>query len=107
MFLLPPEKCDDAHVPLVCTIECCPTTLPSGDSSEIYCFKKANYEQIRDHLSGMDISNIFTDVNEDVNTMTERFYGILNDTFEKFVPKAIIRSTNKPVWYNKKLEHPE
>lgn len=104
-FLLPPDKCDDAHVPLVCTIECCPTLLPSGNSSEIFCFKKANYEHIREHLLGMDFSNIFAQSNEDVNAMTERLYDVLYDTFERFVPKATVRSTNKPVWYNKNLAH--
>lgn len=64
-LLLPTEKSDKAHVPIMCTIECCPDVLPVGDSNSVFCFKKANYEQIREHLLDIDIMNIFNNSNED------------------------------------------
>lgn len=80
-------------MPLVCYIECCPTPLPAADPSTIYCFKKANYDEIRDHLSNNNIINMFDQSKEDVNTISDRFYDILYDLFDKFVLKATIRST--------------
>lgn len=103
--LLPPNKSDDSHVPLVCTVECCTTTVPSTESSTIFCFKKANYEQVREHLFDVGIANMFDNTQDDVNTMVTRFYDVLYDTFEKFVPKANIRTSNKPIWYDKELSH--
>lgn len=104
-LLLPPTKSDKSHVPLMCTIECSPISIPSGDSSKIFCFKKANYDQIREHLLNVGIHNMFDNSQDDVNTMVGRFYDILYSTFEEFVPQATIRSTNKPLWYDKELSH--
>lgn len=101
--LLPNQKSDKCHVPLMCMIECQPDILSSGDRNTYYCFKKADYTMIREHLESIHISNFFTAQSTNVNDMATVFYDILNDTFERFVPRAIIRSSNKPIWHDKKL----
>lgn len=45
--LIPTEKRDKAHVPLMCTVECSPK-VPAIISNSTFCFKKANYDHIRD-----------------------------------------------------------
>lgn len=101
-LIIPSGKSDDAHVPLMCTVECSPKILPVGDSNSTFCFKKANFDQIREHLSNLDLVNAINHTT-DVNEMTSILYAAIYNTFELFVPCAVIRSTNKPVWHNKKL----
>lgn len=101
-LMLPKEKSDDAHVPLVCTVECSPKVLPVGDTNTAFCFKKANFDLIREHLYGLDLMNTL-DPTVDVNEMTSTLYGIIYNTFEKFVPRAVIRTNNKPIWHNREL----
>lgn len=101
--LLPEEISDEAHVPLICLVECNPSIIPNDNTNTVFCFKKANYDEIKDHLGEINISNIFTDSTLNVNEMVEQLYGVLNEVFHKFVPKATIRSNNKPQWHNKRL----
>jgi hypothetical protein len=45
------RKNDVTHVPLVCTIECYPMINSNVEPNQVYCFKKANYDEINKHLS--------------------------------------------------------
>lgn len=101
-LIIPSEKSDDAHVPLMCTVECSPKVLPVGDSNSTFCFKRANFDQIREHLSNLDLVKAMNHTT-DVNEMTSILYAAIFNTFELFVPRAVIRSTNKPIWHNKEL----
>lgn len=95
--MLPPSKSDIYHVPLSCTVECCPIVVPasSEESNVVFCFKKAYYDDINGYLSSVDLlQNSAIDVNESVNTLYDNIYH----TFAKFVPRATIRSYNKPKW---------
>lgn len=102
--LLPPWKSDKCHVPIMCTVECSPNVLKTTESDPVYCFKKADFELIREHLSTLDFLNIMRS-SVDINEAVKYFYDLIYDTFEKFVPKSSIRSTNKPKWHNKQLSH--
>lgn len=50
-LMLPASKSDVDHVPLMCAMECSPSTIPNLQSNLVYCFKKANYNDINEHLS--------------------------------------------------------
>lgn len=102
--LLPLNKSDNAHRPLMCTIECSPDIFPSdNETPAIYCFRKADYDQIRDHLKKLDLINVISECNSDVCAMIDKFYKIIHGIFEEFVPKSTIRITNKPKWHNREL----
>lgn len=103
-LLLPSAKSDDYHVPIMCTVECTPEILPSDDPSTVYCFKRANYDLIREYLSEINFFAIFNNM-VDVNDMVSHLYSVIYDTFEQFVPRSSIRKSNKPIWFDKKLAH--
>lgn len=102
--LLPPTKSDKFHVPIMCTLECTPVVNPSADTGSVFSFRKANFDEIRDHLSNIDLSDIFGN-SSNLNDSVASFYHILHDTIEKFVPKSSIRSSSKPKWHDKQLAH--
>lgn len=66
-----------------------------NDANNIFC---VHYVMIRFPRRNQIIvwsSVIFSDT---VAKMMEWFYEVIQDIFDKFVPKAIIRSSNNPVW---------
>lgn len=106
LCLLPSTKSDPDHNPLFCTIECSPVCTTEDKSDPIFSFRRANYDEIREYLGGLNIldSIVSNDVN-DVNCMLSKLYQIIYETFDKFIPKASLRHSNKPVWHNKQLSH--
>lgn len=101
-LMLPSDRSDSDHVPILCTVECIPTIHSTpGESPQIYCFRRADYDGLREHLSGYKIDNDCGDV----NLMVELFYQFLYSAFDTFVPKSSIRSNNRPVWHDKHLHH--
>ena len=72
-------------------------------SKSIYCFKKANYDAIREHLTKLDLCNLLSSQSEDVNKLISKLYDIIYETFDNFVPSTSIRASNKPIWYSKQL----
>lgn len=105
-LLIPSHKSDVCHVPLMCTIDFAPiVTADRGAdlNDEVYSFRKANYDDIRAHLSSINIEMILRNHLNDVDKMVDEFYGILRNTFETFIPRTKIRSSNKPEWYDKEL----
>lgn len=103
LLLLPSFKSDPHHVPIRCLIDCSPTIANNMDAQSVYCFKRANYELIREHLENIDFQNMFVHASDNVNELTSKLYGILNDTFVNFIPSTLIRSNNKPRWHDKQL----
>lgn len=101
--MLPAHKSDCFHVPLTCMIELSPVTSSQDEQHQIYAFRKANYDSIREHLSGIDFPSVFESHIGDVDEMVSKFYEILNETFEEFVPKSKIRPSTRPMWHNKEL----
>lgn len=103
-FLMLPEwKSDKHHVPLMCTVECSPTTNTAGDPNSIYCFKRANYDEIRDHLSNVDIMHLIG--NGSTDDMVDNLYKFIYDIFDEFVPREVLRVSSKPKWHDKQLSH--
>ncbi|XP_037026613.1 uncharacterized protein LOC119067625 [Bradysia coprophila] len=101
-LMLPVSKSDVDHVPLACLIECHPTITSDDESNTVYCFKKANYVEINEHLSGTDLLQY---CEGNVNDSLKSFYDSIYDTFSEFVPRATIPSSNNPKWFNKDLMH--
>lgn len=100
--LIPPELSDKAHNPISLSLECEPNTFNTNNDPELhYCFKKANYQVISEHLDSIDWSTVLS--SDTVDEMMECFYKVIQDIFNEFVPKAIIRSSKNPVWFTKKL----
>lgn len=100
--LLPPSKSDSCHVPMMCLIECSPSISTTNNRNPVYCFRKANFDQIRDHLSAINISEAINN-SSDVNQMVNSLHSIIYDVFEKFVPKSSVRFSSKPKWHNHQL----
>ncbi|XP_055306808.1 uncharacterized protein LOC129571064 [Sitodiplosis mosellana] len=102
MLIIPEEISDAAHVQIAVTIECEPALGNSNTSTKsINCFKKANFEEMRNFFGAIDYSYLYNML--DINEMVDSLYAILYDAIDKFVPKASIRSNNKPIWYDNKL----
>lgn len=100
--LIPFEESDRAHNHLSITIECNPNVILSNEKLQAsYCFRKANFDLIREYLDSCNFDDFLID--NDIDQMVERFYALLYETFERFVPKASIKATKNPVWFNKKL----
>lgn len=93
--MIPSFKSDPFHVPMACTIDCSPCTSQNGKPDSVYCFRKANYESIRDHLNNIDLISIVSG-EHDVNAMTSKLYDAIHSTFRDFVPSTTIRPSNKP-----------
>lgn len=101
--ILPQEKSDDAHVPLMCTIDWAPNIVNNADSQSVYCFNKANYGLIKEHLrSGLHQVDSRND-SKTLNEMVSDIYTVIYDSFQKYVPSTTIRSNTKPKWHNKQL----
>lgn len=49
----------------------------------------------------INFNNILHDHIHDVDRMVDQFYGILRETFENFIPKSKIKSSNKRTWHDK------
>lgn len=58
-LMLPPFKSDKCHTPIMCSIDCAPSTEITKSPESVYCFKKANYDQIRDHLFSLHLNELF------------------------------------------------
>lgn len=60
-MLLPEGKSDPAHMPTMCTIEVSPEIHPVDQcDSRIYCFRKENYDSIREHLMQINFVGTFS-----------------------------------------------
>lgn len=102
IFLIPEDKLDKAHVPLVCFVETEQyMASPTQANSRIFCFRKANYDLINAKLNGIDWSS-FIDTS-DINKAASFLYDTIHKTIEEFVPKSTFRLSNKPAWFNKEL----
>lgn len=101
--LIPESIADVAHVQIACTIECHPRIFQSNEQSAHFCFRKANYDEIRNYLQNIDFTSMLSQV--DINEMVDSFYELLYSLFEEFVPKSSLRSLNRPAWYDDKLSH--
>lgn len=101
-LLIPKECSDKAHNPLSMFVECNPNIFPTTDNRfAAYSFRKGNYTAMREHFDNFDHSRIYQCM--DVNTMLDEFYDMIYKAFELFVPKATIKPSSHPTWYNKKL----
>lgn len=56
---------------------------------------------MREHLDNIDYTEMYNCT--EVNTMLEEFYDMIHKAFELFVPKATIKPSSNPTWFNKKL----
>lgn len=87
----------------MCTIECYPIITSSEGSNLVYCFKKADYNAINQNLSKTDFVGLLQECQGNVNDSLELLYTMIYETFDKFIPRATIQSSNNPSWYNKTL----
>lgn len=100
--LIPEALQDSVHIQTHCTIECEPSTYVSSPSSEkMYCFKRAPFDLIREELANIDFIDQFADKSLDdmLNALYNKFYEI----FDFQIPQSTLRTSNHPVWYDKKL----
>lgn len=104
--LLPIQKIDKAHRPLQCSVECTPIAFESSDAAKpIYCFKKANYIEIRELIATSNLNYLIKQNGDDVNGMLKVFYEFIYEVFEKCVPKSSLRMSSKPIWHDTQLSH--
>lgn len=101
--LIPDNIADKAHTQLSITIECEPTTHHDSSHASTYCFRKANYDKINNHLEQIFYSPEFLLHENNVDEMVDCLYKTLHEVIDTHVPRATIRINNKPIWYDKKL----
>ncbi|CAH0728411.1 unnamed protein product, partial [Brenthis ino] len=69
-----------------------------------YLYNMADYEIIRENLRSFDWSFILSIASLD--EALAKFYEILYDLIDKYVPKVVIHDKNiYPIWYNRSLIH--
>lgn len=101
-LLIPAHREDKAHVQMICSIEIDPIQYSSSNGNEqIYCFRRADYDLIRDKLSEINISELIYDTV--IENQVIKLYEFLHAFFDEFVPKATPRISNRPIWYDKKI----
>lgn len=76
------------------------TTLKLRRTSKLD-FYKADYTVIRNYLDEFDWYSLLGD--KDVDEMTRKFYDILYETIQRFVPQCKNRSGRYPVWFSRTL----
>ena len=94
-------KCDEHHIPVVCTFEANKFETVNFDRI-VYNFKKANVEGILNALKNVDWNAAF-DVN-DVDDNVSKFYRVLDDTIKDNVPLVRIKASHFPPWYDSSLK---
>lgn len=101
--LISSQASDKAHNPLQISIECEPKIYPNNSDSDdgVFCFRKANFDDLNEKILSYDFQMEFTDLG--VDEMLQRFYEIMNNIFNECVPKSSLRKSNNPVWYSKQL----
>lgn len=100
--LIPSDLSDKAHNPITLALECEPSSFNVDiDPEAQYCFKRANFQLISEHLNTIDWGSVLS--TDTVDNMMDIFYELIRNTFDKFVPRAIVRSSKNPVWFTKKL----
>lgn len=71
ILLIPQSMSDPAHTQMVCFVECEPSISKLTTDTSHYCFRKANYDEIRDQLDSLNFHDILqsNDVNEMVDNL--------------------------------------
>lgn len=104
MLLIPEDEEDKSHVQMVCSLDFNPVKYNTDiNQTPIYCFRRADYDNIRLELSSIDLSNIIE--NDDINEMVQKFYDAIYSILDKFVPKVVPRKSNEPSWHDYKLSN--
>ncbi|HBK82685.1 MAG TPA: hypothetical protein DDZ41_03675, partial [Flavobacterium sp.] len=88
------------------------------DSSELFCkfsnknkslwnynYKKADVSNLTNFLDSTDWNNVLGPESCDVNESVDKFYSIMFNAFDKFIPKYLKKETNRPPWFNKTLSN--
>lgn len=102
MLLIPEHKEDKAHTQMICTVDFNPLKHDdSGAAVPIYCFKKANFEEMRKYMDSLNISNLIE--SDNIDEMVHKLYELIYSVFDKYVPRITPRKSNRPVWYDDKI----
>lgn len=84
ILLIPQLISDPAHTQMVCTIDCEPNISKSTDYASHYCFRKADYDKIRDRLDSFNFVDIL--MSNELNEMVDDFYKVLYSVIDEFDP---------------------
>lgn len=76
-------------------------SIMEDNSLAAYCFRKANFDSIREYLYNNDFDQMLSIV--DIDEMLDEFYTLIYEIYERFVPKATIKPSSNPTWFNKQL----
>lgn len=79
------------------------TQNKSNRINKVYCFKQTNFDALLHDLSQINWSAVFSSSNNDLDTMLNSFYNLLNDCFSKSVPKVYPLKNTGPPWNTKYL----
>lgn len=101
LLLIPKKREDKSHVQMICSIELNPLKYSTSTSSSRYCFKKADFDSLRESLSTINWADQIC--GDDIDDMVGKLYEILYGIFDEHVPKVTPRVSNCPIWYDKKI----
>lgn len=101
--LVPMVKVDKYHPPIEIEFSVVVDNVTElNPESHEFNFRKADYDSLNLYLGQIDWDAEFS-AYTGVDDMVERFYGVINAGFERFVPLKKFKSHNHPPWYSKRL----
>lgn len=101
----PLSKVDAFHDPLNIVIPvrvCIPTENTESNNSGEYSFRKADYTELNSYLQTTDWTSVLT-TESDVNEMVGKFYDILINGFNAFIPLKRAKTNDHPPWFTKRI----
>lgn len=76
---------------------------PTGPTSTIYNFSKANWDSLSDYYCDCDFSICFS--TDDINIIWDKFKSVITAGCEKHVPKVKSRRHPLPKWFTPTITH--
>lgn len=102
--IIEPVQQDRAHVPYEITYKYSKENTLSGiKKSEVVCFRRGNYERMRQQLDGINFQHEIN--HRDLDSAFDFFYCTMQSLVQNNVPKTVIKTNeNKPKWWSSELQ---
>lgn len=95
---------DLSHRPYEISIDYCGKNLMAAVETEIFCYKKGNYERMSEQIESINFQHEFNMRNPD--EAYEFFVAKLNELILNNVPKTVVKKwPNRPEWWSNELQN--
>ena len=99
---MPLVKDDKFHPPFNFNVVIKSDFRPLEFDHEYFNFKAASFQEINQYLGNINWNEVLN--NDNVNILVDRFYHIIGDAIELYVPRCRARARKFPVWMNQELK---